>query len=78
MSGLEENKRRLLSPILYDESNANFANLGTIRMTLPEIGIGLIKNVLSEVFNQFHYFVSDYPLINLVLYITITIDRVQD
>lgn len=78
VSGLEKNKRRLLSSILYDESNVNFVNLETIQMIFPEIDIELIKNVLLEVFDQFHYFVNDYSLINLVLHITIAIDRIQN
>ena len=43
VSGLEKNKRRLLSSILYDESNVNFVNLETIQNIFPEIEIELIK-----------------------------------
>lgn len=78
VAGLEKNKRRLLSSILYDESNVNFVNLETIQMIFPEIDIELIKNGLLEVFDQFHYFVNDYSLINLVLHITIAIDRIKN
>lgn len=78
VSGLEKNKRRLLSSILYDESNVNFVNLATIQTIFPEIDIELIKNGLLEVFDRFHYFVNDYSLINLVLHITIAIDRMQN
>lgn len=78
VSGLETNKRRLLSSILYDESNVNFVNLATIQTIFPETDIDLIKNGLLEVFDRFHYFVNDYSLINLVLHITIAIDRMQN
>lgn len=78
VDGLEKNKRRLLSSILYDESNVNFVNLETIRNIFPEIDIELIKNSLLEIFDQFHYFVNDYSLINLVLHITIAIDRIRN
>lgn len=78
VTGLEKNKRRLLSSILYDESNVNFVNLETIQNIFPEIDIELIKNILLEVFDQFHYFVNDYSLINLVLHITIAIDRIRN
>ncbi|MCD7909254.1 MAG: helix-turn-helix domain-containing protein, partial [Clostridium sp.] len=44
VDGLEKNKRRLLSSILYDESNVNFVNLETIHNIFPEIDIELIKN----------------------------------
>lgn len=78
VSGLEKNKRRLLSSILYDESNVNFVNLETIQNIFPEIEIELIKNSLLEIFDRFHYFVNDYSLINLVLHITIAIDRIRN
>lgn len=78
VTGLEKNKRRLLSSILYDESNVNFVNLETIQNIFPEIEIELIKNLLLEVFDQFHYFVNDYSLINLILHITIAIDRIRN
>ena len=76
VSGLEKNKRRLLSSILYDESNVNFVNLETIQNIFPEIE--LIKDSLLEIFDRFHYFVNDYSLINLVLHITIAIDRIRN
>lgn len=76
--GLEKNKRRLLSSILYDESNVNFVNLETIQNIFPEIEIEIIRNGLLEVFDQFHYFVNDYSLINLILHITIAIDRIRN
>ena len=78
VSGLEKNKRRLLSSILYDESNVNFVNLETIQNIFPEIQIELIKDSLLEIFDRFHYFVNDYSLINLVLHITIAIDRIRN
>ena len=73
VSGLEKNKRRLLSSILHDESNVNFVNLETIQNIFPEIEIELIKDSLLEIFDRFHYFVNDYSLINLVLHITIAV-----
>ena len=78
VSGLEKNKHRLLSSILYDESNVNFVNLETIQNIFPEIEIELIKDSLLEIFDRFHYFVNDYSLINLVLHITIAIDRIRN
>ena len=78
VSGLEKNKRRLLSSILYDESNVNFVNLETIQNIFLEIEIELIKDSLLEIFDRFHYFVNDYSLINLVLHITIAIDRIRN
>ena len=78
IEGLEKNKRRLLSSILYDESNINFVSLKTIQHVFPDIEIEYIKNTLLNIFDQYHYFVNDYSLINIVLHITIAIDRIKN
>ncbi len=76
IEGLEKNKRKLLSSIIYDESSINFVNLNVIQEAFKDIDIAFIKNTVLDVFNQYHYFVNDYSLINLVLHITIAIDRI--
>ncbi|MFV0381649.1 MAG: BglG family transcription antiterminator [Breznakia sp.] len=75
--GTEKNKRRLMSSILYDESSVNFVNLKTLQHAFIEIDIEFIKNVVIKTFEEFHYFVNDYSLTNLVLHITIAIDRIK-
>lgn len=77
--GLEKNKRKLLSTILYDESNVNFINIDSIQKTFNEIDVILIKNLINEIIiNQYHYFINDYSLINLILHIAISIDRIKN
>lgn len=76
--GLEKNKRKMLSTILYDESNVNFVNLNSLQKAFIDIDIDYIKNSVLEIFEQYHYFINDYSLINLVLHITISIDRIRN
>lgn len=76
--GLEKNKRKLLSNILYDESNVNFVNLNFIQDAFTDIDIFYIKQTVLEIFSEYHYFINDYSLINLVLHITIAIDRIRN
>ena len=78
LQGLEKNKRKLLSSILYTESNVNFVNLESIQKSFVDIDIDYIKNTVLEVFSQYHYYINDYSLINLVLHLTIAIDRLQN
>ena len=78
IDGLEKNKRRLLSSILYDESNINFVSLKTIQHVFPDIEIEYIKNTLLNIFDKYQYFVNDYSLINIVLHIAIAIDRIKN
>lgn len=78
IDGLETNKRKLVSSILYKESNVNFVNLYAIQNKFKNIDIFFIKDVLVDVFNSNSYFINDYSLTNLVLHITIAIDRIKN
>ena len=76
--GLEKNKRKLLSTIMYEESRNNFVNYGIMVSTFESIDIDFIKETILQTFNEFHYFVNDYSLENLILHVTITIDRIRN
>lgn len=76
--GLEKNKRKLLSSILYKESNVNFVNIDSIQKAFTNIDIHFIRNTVLEIFEKYHYYVNDYSLINLVLHITIAVDRIRN
>lgn len=78
IEGLEKNKRKLLSQLLYQESNKNFVNLNTIQFNFPDIDVIYIKNVVLEILNEYHYFINDYSLSNLVLHIAIAADRIRN
>lgn len=77
IEGLEKNKRKMLSSILYDESKVNFVNLKLIQDSFVDINTEFIKNCILEIFTEHHYFVNDYSLINLVVHIAIAIDRIR-
>lgn len=78
INGLEKNKRKMLSTILYDESNVNFVNLQSLQKAFLDIDIEFIKHTVLQIFDEYHYFINDYSLINLVLHITIAIDRIRN
>ncbi len=78
VNGLEKNKRKLLSSIMYDESRNNFVNYSIMSSTFESIDIGFIKDTILQTFNEFHYFINDYSLENLILHVTITIDRIRN
>lgn len=78
ISELEKNKRKMLSSILYDESNVNFLNLQAIQNAFSNIDIEFIKNTVLQTFDEYHYFINDYSLVNLVLHITISVDRIRN
>lgn len=75
LKGLEKNKRHMLSSILYDESSGSFQTIESIQKNFPDIDINEIRRTIIEVFEEHHYFINDYSLLNLVWHITISIDR---
>ncbi len=78
VNGLEKNKRKLLSSILYEESNTNFVNIDSLQKAFHNIDIRFIRNTILQTFEKYHYFINDYSLINLVLHVTIAVDRVKN
>ena len=76
--GLEKDKRKLLSSILYKESNANFVSLESIQKAFLDIDIAFIKETVFNIFDKYHYFINDYSLVNLILHIAIAIDRIKN
>lgn len=78
IAGLEKNKRKLLSSLLYDESNENFVDLETIQRAFLDLDISFIRDSVLEILGEYQYFINDYSLINLVLHVAIAIDRIQN
>lgn len=78
IQGLEKNKRKLLSSLLYHESNKNFVNLETIQNAFSNIDVLFIKNTILDILNEYHYFINDYSMVNLVLHMAIAIERIKD
>lgn len=76
--GTEKNKRKMLSSILYEENHMNLINLETIQQSFQDINIYVIKNIISSLFEKYHFFINDYSLSNLVLHIALSIERIQE
>ncbi|QIK69068.1 PRD domain-containing protein [Erysipelothrix sp. HDW6C] len=77
IQGLEKNKRRLLTSILYKESNQNFLNIESLQNNFDEYNIFKIRDIVVSTLNEAHYFVNDYALMNLILHIVVSISRIQ-
>ncbi len=75
--GLEKNKRKLLSTMIYEKTGINFANLNIIQKAYPQIDIKFIQLTILDTFNSCHIYINDYSLANLVLHIAIAIDRIK-
>ena len=78
INGLEKNKRKLLSSLIYSESHNNFLNVEKISGSFEGIDVAFIKDTILRKFEEHHYFINDYSLENLILHATITIDRIRN
>ncbi|TWE01096.1 lichenan operon transcriptional antiterminator [Neobacillus bataviensis] len=78
MVGQEKSKRKLMSSILYSETNDNFLDIDKLRSSFEGYDIDYIRDVIAEVFSTFHYFTNDYSLTNIILHIAIAIDRMEN
>lgn len=76
LEGTEKNKRKLMSAILYEESNDSFLNISAIQEAFPQFDAAYIKDSIIRIFNKYHYFINDYSLSNLILHIAISLDRI--
>lgn len=78
LSGTERNKRRLLSSLLYRESAAAFTSIDALQAAFPSIDVEQIRSDVLVILNEYHYFINDYSLLNLLLHIAIAINRVKN
>lgn len=75
--GEEKNKRKMISDLLYNESNIDFMNYTTIQDLFPNIDISYLKEQSLHTLEENQYFINDYSLVNFILHLTIMIDRMK-
>ena len=81
INGLEKNKRKYLSSLVYSESHNNFVNYEKMAQSFEGIessDVAFIKETILNEFEKHRYFINDYSLENLILHSTITIDRIRN
>lgn len=78
LEGLEKNKRKIMNSIFYSKLNKNLMDINTIQDAFVNYDIKQIEAIITSVFKKYHYFINDYALINLILHITTTIDRIKN
>lgn len=76
--GNEKSKRKMMSSILYRETNDSFLDIDKLKASFEGFDIDYIRDVIAEVFSSYHYFTNDYALTNIVLHIAVAIDRMKN
>ncbi|TDW26324.1 BglG family transcriptional antiterminator [Breznakia blatticola] len=74
--GKEKNKRKLVSYVLYEETNKNFMNAEIISNSFDTLPIERINHIIVSTFEKYNYYINDFSRVNLLLHFAIIIDRI--
>lgn len=77
MEGRELDKRRLLSSILYEEFNKNILSLDVVQNAFPDYDLEELRDIILTECKKYHYFINDYAMVNLILDVVISMDRIR-
>ena len=75
IEGPEENKKKLISKLIYEDSGNSFLSIKLMQSYLPNYDLSAVKDIVSDSLRKNHYFMDDFSLLNLVLHIAITLER---
>ncbi len=73
--GSERNRRRMLSSIIFEESNSAFFNMDVIQDAFDNIDADFVLDAMNETLLEGQYYVNDFSAFNILLHIIIAIDR---
>jgi lichenan operon transcriptional antiterminator len=78
IQGNEKEKRTLVSEILFQETQNSFFNLQNYQPYFPNYQLEYISEIVLSITSKYDVLINDLSLVNLVVHIAITLDRVQD
>ncbi|EJO5349267.1 transcription antiterminator [Clostridium botulinum] len=76
LDGLEQNKRKLMSHIFYEESNNKFLALETIESAFG-YSLGEFKQKIIDILTSYNLYVNEYVIGNIILHIMISTYRIK-
>lgn len=77
IEGAEQDKRKLLGKLLSGEFSENLLNINVLESIFPDYKLKELVDYLNHLFSEYHYFINDYALLNLILEICIEIERIK-
>lgn len=75
IDGLEKNKKKMLSHLIYNETKDNFSSLDLIQTYFPDLDLKIVRHVITDKLLSNHYFIDDFSLNNFILHMGITMER---
>lgn len=77
LAGSEKDKRALFSELLFKETNRNFFNIFKYERYFHHLDLGLIQRMLMQAVENYRIHLNEMAVVNLVIHIAITIDRIK-
>lgn len=77
IAGTENDKRRLVSHVIFEETNSRFLDLKSLEDTFAKEKIQKISVIVKTFFQTNGYYLNDFSFANLVLHFLILVERVQ-
>lgn len=78
LHGSEKNKRKLVSYVMYEETDQQFMDAGIIKESFSDVSIDKVSNIIRNTFQKYNYYINDFSFVNLLLHFAIIIDRMQE
>ncbi len=75
IEGLEGNKKKLISKLIYEDSQGSFLSLKLIQSYLPHFDLAIVNGIVQEALRKHHYFMDDFSVLNLVMQIGLNLER---
>ncbi|WP_416327372.1 BglG family transcription antiterminator [[Eubacterium] hominis] len=77
LEGSELDKRRFLSSLISESFCENILSYKSLSHIFPNYDIEALSDMIQKSCNEYHYFINEYALLNLVLEVVIGIDRIS-
>lgn len=73
--GDEKSKRKLISYVIYEESNTSYVDNKQLKECFSEIDIDKLTYILNSSFKNHDFYLNDFAAVNMLLHLVILIDR---
>lgn len=78
LHGSEKDKRKLVSYVMYEETDQQFMDTGMIKESFADVSIDKVTSIIHDTFQKYHYYINDFSFVNLLLHFAIIIDRMRE
>jgi lichenan operon transcriptional antiterminator len=75
ITGQEANKKRMISKLIYEDACGSFLSIKLMQNYLPHYDFVEVRTIVLSCLREHHYFMDDFSMMNLILYIAVTMER---